>query len=126
VLASRAAPSTKAWTELLARRHDPTSTEQARLLALVREKDGFALAEQDWHLRREGDVLGLVQSGLPRLRLASLQRDEHRALATAARREAERLVDERGRLRAGSGALAVELERGWLARVATADPGGAA
>ena len=38
-----------------------------------RSHDGFELAEQDFELRREGDVLGLAQSGLPRLRVASLQ-----------------------------------------------------
>src|SRR5207237_1690510 len=51
---------------------------QARLAAVRELRDGFALAEKDWELRREGNVLGLVQSGLPRLRVASLQRDEHR------------------------------------------------
>ena len=56
-------------------------TAQARLKAVAEIRDGFELAERDWELRREGDVLGLVQSGLPRLRIASLQRDDHRELA---------------------------------------------
>ena len=51
----------------------------------VRTNDGFELAEQDWQLRREGDVLGLAQSGLPRLRLASLARREDQALAVRCR-----------------------------------------
>ena len=36
-----------------------------RLAAVERTSDGFELAETDFALRREGDVLGLAQSGLP-------------------------------------------------------------
>ena len=60
--------------------------------------DGFELAERDFELRREGDVLGLAQSGLPRLRVATLSSAEHRELATHARAWAERLLDDAGRL----------------------------
>jgi ATP-dependent DNA helicase RecG len=101
-------------------------TARARLAAVRDLRDGFELAERDWELRREGDVLGLVQSGLPRLRVASLQRESHRELAVAARRAAELLVDADGRLQSGNGPLAHELATGWLARVAAADPAGAA
>jgi ATP-dependent DNA helicase RecG len=103
---------------------DPTA--RARLEAARDLRDGFELAERDWELRREGDVLGLVQSGLPRLRVASLQREGHRELATAARAAAESLLDDAGRLRPGHEALRHELEAGWLARVAEAEPAGAA
>ncbi|MEO5704360.1 MAG: ATP-dependent DNA helicase RecG [Candidatus Limnocylindrales bacterium] len=103
---------------------DPTA--KARLEAARDLRDGFELAERDWELRREGDVLGLVQSGLPRLRIASLQREGHRELATAARAAAEALLDDAGRLRPGHEALARELESGWLARVTQAEPAGAA
>ncbi|MFI5225589.1 MAG: ATP-dependent DNA helicase RecG [Candidatus Limnocylindrales bacterium] len=101
-------------------------TAQARLVAVRDLRDGFELAERDWELRREGDVLGLVQSGLPRLRVASLQREGHRALAVAARQAAEALLDAGGVLRAGHEPLGRELAAGWLARVAAADPAGAA
>ena len=101
-------------------------TARARMAAVRDLRDGFELAERDWELRREGDVLGLVQSGLPRLRVASLQREGHRDLAVAARRAAEQLLDEVGRLRAGNEPLGRELAGGWLARVAEADPAGAA
>jgi len=101
-------------------------TARARLAAVRDLRDGFELAERDWELRREGDVLGLVQSGLPRLRVASLQREGHRELAVAARQAAEDLLDETGRLRSGNEELARELAHGWLARVAEADPAGAA
>ncbi len=48
-------------------------------------RDGFELAETDFELRREGDVLGLAQSGLPRLRVASLPA---RPSTAASRRDA--------------------------------------
>ena len=52
-----------------------TADEMAleRLKAVVEYHDGFALAEKDFELRKEGNVLGLAQSGFPRLRVASLQ-----------------------------------------------------
>ena len=102
-------------------------TAQARLKAVAELHDGFELAERDWELRREGDVLGLVQSGLPRLRVASLQRTDHRDLAVKARAAAEAMLDEDGGdLRPGNDRLANEMARGWLARVAQAEPAGAA
>jgi ATP-dependent DNA helicase RecG len=101
-------------------------TARARLRAVAELHDGFELAERDWELRREGDVLGLVQSGLPRLRVASLQRPDHRDLAVEARAAAEAMLDELGDLRPGNERLAVEMAQGWLARVAQAEPAGAA
>ena len=99
---------------------------RARLAAVQELRDGFALAERDWELRREGNVLGLVQSGLPQLRVASLQLERHRALAVAAREAAERLLDDAGRLPSEHAALARELAHGWLASIADASPAGAA
>jgi ATP-dependent DNA helicase RecG len=104
---------------------DEGTTEYERLHAVASTLDGFALAEKDFELRREGDVLGLVQSGLPRLRVASLQREGHRELAARARAHSERILDDAGRLGEDLGPLATELERGWLARVAAAEPSSA-
>jgi ATP-dependent DNA helicase RecG len=98
------------------------TTEAARLAALVATHDGFELAEKDFELRREGDVLGLVQSGLPRLRVASLQQPDHRELAGRAREHAEALVDAGGTVAADEPALAAELGGGWLRSIAAADP----
>ncbi|HLA15801.1 MAG TPA: hypothetical protein VJZ72_02780, partial [Candidatus Limnocylindrales bacterium] len=67
------------------------------------------------------DVLGYAQSGLPRLRVASLQRPDHRDLAVAARRHAEAIVDAVGRLRGPAG-LPDELTGGWLAGVTAGEP----
>ena len=97
-------------------------TAQFRLKAVAEIRDGFELAEKDFELRREGDVLGLVQSGLPRLRVASLQNREHVALARHARDHAEALLDPGGRLRVDAAPLLRELERGWLARVWAGEP----
>jgi ATP-dependent DNA helicase RecG len=98
------------------------TTEWERLKAVTGTTDGFELAERDFELRREGDVLGLAQSGLPRLRVATLSSPEHRELATHARAWAERLLDDTGRLRAGHDELARELAEGWLGRVYAGDP----
>jgi ATP-dependent DNA helicase RecG len=74
----------------------------ARLKAVAATLDGFELADLDLAERREGDVLGLNQSGRPiTLRLLSLS--EHRAIIEAAREFAQsvyaqdpRLVRHRG------------------------------
>ena len=97
-------------------------TAQARLKAVAETHDGFALAEKDFELRQEGDVLGLAQSGFPRLRVASLQVAAHRDLAVLARAHAEALLDEAGRMQPPRPALTAELETGWLRRVAAAEP----
>jgi ATP-dependent DNA helicase RecG len=95
---------------------------EARLKAVAEIRDGFELAERDFELRREGDVLGLVQSGLPRLRIASLQDPSHRELAVRARAHAEALLDPAGQLDPTRPALTAELEAGWLRRVAAGEP----
>ena len=92
-------------------------TAKARLEALATTNDGFELAELDLELRREGELLGLHQSGLPTLRIASLRNKEDRDRAAQARAVAERLLDEQGALLPGHDALAAELRDGWLARV---------
>ncbi len=92
-------------------------TAKARLEALATHHDGFELAELDLELRREGELLGLHQSGLPTLRIASLRNKEDRERAAQARAVAERLLDEKGGLLPGHDALAAELRDGWLARV---------
>jgi ATP-dependent DNA helicase RecG len=92
-------------------------TAKARLEALATHTDGFDLAELDLELRQEGELLGLSQSGLPSLRIASLHKKEDRAVAARAREIAEKLVGEDGTLLPGAEALAEELRSGWLARV---------
>ncbi len=102
------------------------TTEHERLKAVAATTDGFVLAEKDFELRREGDVLGLAQSGLPRLRVATLANPEHRELAVRARAHAEALVSEDGELPAEPPGLRQELQDGWLRRVYAGDPASAA
>ena len=100
-------------------------TARARLKAIAELSDGFELAERDFELRREGDVLGFVQSGLPGLRVASLVRRDHQALAVRAREHAERLLDQAGVLDPGRPdlePLARELQSGWLRHLVAAEP----
>ncbi len=97
------------------------SVAAARLAAIAATTDGFALAEQDWALRREGDVLGLAQSGLPRLRVASLARDEDQALAVHCRQVAEAMLDAGGKLLPEHEAFGRELSLGWLASLAAGE-----
>ena len=100
-------------------------TARARLKAIAELSDGFELAERDFELRREGDVLGFVQSGLPGLRVASLVRRDHQALAVRAREHAERLLDQAGVLdprRPDLKPLARELQSGWLRHLVAAEP----
>jgi ATP-dependent DNA helicase RecG len=100
-------------------------TAIARLRAAAEVSDGFELAERDFELRREGDVLGFAQSGLPGLRVASLTRADHRDLAVRARSAAERLLDENAGLvddKTDLAPLGRELRVGWLRRLVAADP----
>jgi ATP-dependent DNA helicase RecG len=99
-------------------------TAVARLKAAAELTDGFELAERDFELRREGDVLGFAQSGLPALRVASLTRADHRDLAVRARVAAEQVFDEWRPDRDGGelDPLKRELEGGWLRRLVAADP----
>ena len=69
-------------------RGDATSLE--RLRVLVREHDGFRVAEEDLRLRGSGEILGTAQHGLPRFRVADLVRD--RELPQRARAEAEAIL----------------------------------
>jgi ATP-dependent DNA helicase RecG len=64
--------------------------ESARLQALARHADGFALAEIDLELRGEGEITGTRQSGLARFRFARLPDDA--PLLERARSRAEALL----------------------------------
>ena len=76
---------------------DPDSERaRARLAAIARERDGFALAEVDLELRGEGEVLGTRQSGLPRFRVATLPEDG--SLLTSARADLAGLMRQDGSL----------------------------
>ena len=87
---------------------DPLSKNGKERLNILREsEDGFLIAEKDWELRGSGDLLGAAQSGLPRFRLADL--DKHRDLLETATQDARLLVQQDPELTG---------ERGRAARVA--------
>jgi ATP-dependent DNA helicase RecG len=44
-----------------------------RLKIIQKNNDGFAIAEEDLHIRRGGDVLGIKQSGIPEFKTCSLK-----------------------------------------------------
>jgi ATP-dependent DNA helicase RecG len=68
------------------------SPARARLDAVASTSDGFRLARVDLEQRREGDVLGVAQSGRRSgVRLLRLLQDEE--LIAAAREQATALVD---------------------------------
>ncbi len=71
---------------------DPTTDDgKARMEAIKRYDDGFALAETDLEIRGEGTLFGTRQSGLPDLKAVRLSRNFD--LIRKARVEAFRLVD---------------------------------
>ncbi len=54
---------------------EPLSESGRRRLQILREtEDGFRIAEEDLAMRGAGDVIGTAQSGLPRFRVADLER----------------------------------------------------
>ncbi|MBU1942967.1 MAG: ATP-dependent DNA helicase RecG [Actinobacteria bacterium] len=72
---------------------DPQTEEaKARMEAIRRYDDGFALAEADLHIRGEGQLFGTRQSGLPDLKVARLSRNLD--LVRRVRRAAFELVDD--------------------------------
>jgi ATP-dependent DNA helicase RecG len=72
---------------------EPTTEEgTARMEAIRKYDDGFALAEADLAIRGEGSLFGTRQSGLPDLKVARLSRNL--ALIRKARAEAFRIVEE--------------------------------
>ena len=69
----------------------PLGETAARRLKLLRDtEDGFRIAEEDMAIRGAGDLIGTAQSGLPRFRVADLERQA--ALMAVAQRDARRLL----------------------------------
>ena len=69
----------------------PLSVNGKKRLEVMREsEDGFVIAEQEWELRGSGDLLGSRQSGLPKFKMADI--DKHKALLEIASTDARALV----------------------------------
>ena len=69
-----------------------TDSGRRRLTILRETEDGFRIAEEDLAMRGAGDVIGTAQSGLPRFRVADLERQA--ALMAVAQSDARRLLAE--------------------------------
>ena len=85
-------------------------TAEARLRILRETEDGFRISEEDLALRGAGDVLGTAQSGLPRFRLADLERQA--GLMEVAKTDARKLLAEDPELGSARGRAARTLL--WL------------
>ena len=69
----------------------PLGETARRRLEIMREtEDGFRIAEEDLAMRGAGDMIGTAQSGLPRFRIADLERQT--ALMALAQSDARKLL----------------------------------
>ncbi len=69
----------------------PLTESGRRRLEILREtEDGFRISEEDLAMRGAGDVIGTAQSGLPRFRIADLERQT--ALMQLAQSDARKLL----------------------------------
>ncbi|MEM9130645.1 MAG: helicase-related protein, partial [Pseudomonadota bacterium] len=67
-----------------------SETAQKRLQIMRETEDGFRIAETDLEMRGVGDLIGTAQSGLPRFRVADLERQS--ALMSVAQSDARKLL----------------------------------
>ncbi|CAM4176470.1 ATP-dependent DNA helicase RecG [Palleronia rufa] len=103
-LRGRVGRGTAESTCLLIYGADLTASGRRRLEILRETEDGFRIAEEDLAMRGAGDVLGHAQSGLPRFRIADLERQA--GLMATAQADARRLLDGDPRLNGPRGQAA--------------------
>ena len=71
----------------------PLNEGGARRLKVLRDtEDGFKIAEEDLAMRGAGDLIGTAQSGLPRFRVADIERQS--ALMAIAQSDARKLLND--------------------------------
>jgi ATP-dependent DNA helicase RecG len=71
----------------------PLSESGSRRLQVIRDtEDGFRIAEEDLKMRGAGDLIGTAQSGLPKFRIADLERQT--ALMAVAQSDARKLLSD--------------------------------
>ena len=71
----------------------PLNETGARRLTTIRDtEDGFRISEEDLAMRGAGDLIGTAQSGLPRFRVADLERQA--ALMALAQSDARKLMQD--------------------------------
>ncbi|NNE52799.1 MAG: ATP-dependent DNA helicase RecG [Sulfitobacter sp.] len=89
-LRGRVGRGQKASTCLLMYQPPLSETGQQRLEVLRETEDGFVIAETDLKMRGTGDLIGTAQSGVPRFRVADLERQA--GLMATAQRDARKLL----------------------------------
>ncbi|SPH21294.1 ATP-dependent DNA helicase RecG [Ascidiaceihabitans donghaensis] len=89
-----------------------SETGQKRLEVLRETEDGFVIAETDLQMRGSGDLIGVAQSGVPRFKVADLERQSD--LMAVAQSDARRLLAEDPDLESPRGQAARVLL--WLMR----------
>jgi ATP-dependent DNA helicase RecG len=89
-LRGRVGRGTGASTCLLLFQPPLSETGRQRLEVLRGTEDGFAIAEADLAMRGTGDLIGTAQSGIPRFRIADLERQA--ALMEVAQSDARALL----------------------------------
>ncbi|MFV2052838.1 ATP-dependent DNA helicase RecG [Aliiroseovarius sp. YM-037] len=105
-LRGRVGRGTAASTCLLMFQSPLSQGAERRLTTLRDSEDGFRIAEEDLAMRGAGDVIGTAQSGLPRFRVADLERQA--GLMAMAQKDARNLLGSDPKL---------STERGQAARV---------
>ncbi|MEX0348484.1 MAG: ATP-dependent DNA helicase RecG [Paracoccaceae bacterium] len=91
----------------------PVSESGRRRLEVLREtEDGFRIAETDLEMRGAGDLIGTAQSGLPKFRIADLERQA--GLMAVAQKDARALLEDDPELASDRGQAARVLL--WLMR----------
>ncbi|XOY55947.1 MAG: ATP-dependent DNA helicase RecG [Rhodobacterales bacterium] len=89
----------------------PLSENGRKRLEILREtEDGFRISEEDLAMRGAGDVIGTAQSGLPRFRIADLERQA--GLMAVAQSDARKLLHDDPDLQTPRGQAALALL--WL------------
>jgi len=89
-----------------------SETGRQRLEVLRETEDGFVIAETDLKMRGTGDLIGTAQSGVPRFRIADLEKQA--ALMAVAQSDARKLLHDDPRLQSDRGRAARMLL--WLMR----------
>jgi ATP-dependent DNA helicase RecG len=83
----------------------PLGETGKRRLTVIRDtEDGFRISEEDLAMRGAGDLIGTAQSGLPRFRVADLERQAN--LMAIAQTDARRLLADDPALTSPRGAAA--------------------
>ena len=111
-LRGRVGRGSAASTCLLMYQPPLSETGQQRLEVLRETEDGFAIAETDLKMRGTGDLIGTAQSGVPRFRVADLERQV--GLMAIAQSDARKLLSEDPSLESPRGEAARFLL--WLMR----------